>query len=108
MPDITQVGARFRSLENTLPFVPYSAGNVSTVLLPKGFFGRQLVLRLSGTSTVTVAQPTVASEMPLSLISRIEIISDGRKQWVNNDARSLYRLAHLFAAKAPELAPNAL
>jgi len=59
--------------------IPFTDNGVATIDLPRGFLGRSLFCRLSGTVTVGVANATaIVAESPYPLIRRLEIIADGR------------------------------
>lgn len=101
MSNIAAFGARLRTRFTKVGSASYDAGNTSTIKLPQGSLFRTLWLRLSGSLNISSAL-TNLSESPLGLISKIELLADGRTIWANN-ARHFYRMAHFLTSKAPEL-----
>lgn len=102
--DVLSVGARFRKIESAVTPIPFDSGNVRTQEIPRSFLYKGIVIRLSGSVTIGTANvTTAASENPLALIQKIEIVADGRKMLVSLSARDLFRHAHIFNGKAPEL-----
>ena len=106
MANLLNMGSRFRTIDSELSTIPFDSGNVRSLELPRSFLFKDIVLRLTGSVVVgtgTLTNP--AGENPLPLLSKIDIIADGRKLLVSASGRDLYRLCHVFNGKAPELVP---
>lgn len=100
-------GSRFRTLTTSQPTIAFDSGNVKSVELDKTFLGKTISLRLSGSTTVTVATTLAGDELPLELLKKIEVVADGRVYLVTGSGRDLYRLAHFQRGKEGErLAPG--
>jgi len=94
-------GSRLRNRFTKVGTASYDAGNTSTIKLPQGPLFRTLWVRLAASLNVTTLG-TVLSDAPLGLISKIELVADGRTMW-GASPRDLYRLAQYLTSKAQEL-----
>jgi len=103
MPTALELGTRYRTVVHTAPSVPFSANNVQSVELPKGFLYKTVALRLRGELEGTAGATAVGYELPLALLKKVEIIADGRKILVAASGRDLYRLSQIMHGKAGEL-----
>lgn len=102
MPDVTKLGSRYRTVRSFVGRIPIAFGETRTLELPRSFLYKSIYLRINGAVNSTVTAASVPGESPLQLISKAEIIADGRKLIVANAGRDLYRLAHVFRGKEPE------
>lgn len=107
MPTALELGTRYRTVVHTAPSVPFSALNVQSVELPKGFLYKTIAVRLRGEYDGTAGSAFVGYESPLAILRKIEIIADGRKILVSASGRDLYRLSQIMHGKAGELIPPA-
>lgn len=96
----------FRTQKLALPQATYQNGATVTVDVPRGLLLKALHCRLSGTVTVAAVNGTaILSEAPLGCITRVELVADGRKPFVSDHARALFRLNHIISGKRPEILP---
>jgi hypothetical protein len=104
MQEALDLGARFRTITSTVPTIPFDAGNVRSVELPRSFLYRNIACRLTGTvNSGGAGAYTVNPEAPLGLIRKLELVADGRKILWTASARDLFRLAHIFRGAEMEL-----
>jgi hypothetical protein len=109
MPTGLEFGTRFRTVKSAVTPIAFSSGNVVSQELPRSFLYKSIILRLSGSINATVANTGNAPESPLGLISKIELIADGRKVLFSSAGRDLYRLSHVMRGFEPErFGPNTL
>jgi hypothetical protein len=109
MPEALDFGARFRTITSTVPVIPFDSGNVRSVELPRSFLYRNIAVRLTGGVVLGAAgAPVNVPESPLGLVSKLELVADGRKILWTASARDLYRLAHVMRGVPGELAPPAV
>lgn len=106
---LTSLGSRFRTVRVAVGNVAYSAGQTVSLELPNTLLNKTLVMRLTGIANIAVAPATaLIAEAPLGLIKRIELVADGRRYLLSNDAQSLFRLEHVGNRKQGELSPPLL
>jgi hypothetical protein len=99
-------GARFRTITSTVPVIPYDSGNVRSVELPRSFLYRNIAIRLTGQiNSGGAGAYTNNPESPLGLISKLELVADGRKILWTAAGRDLYRFCHLMRGVSTELNP---
>lgn len=98
---LATLGARLRNRFTKVGSANYDAGNTSTIKLPQGTLHRTLWVRLVGSLNISGAL-TNLSNAPLGLISKLEVIGDGRTIWAG-DPRDLYEAARFLTSKTPEL-----
>lgn len=107
--ELLQVGARFRVIQGDLSPIPFDSGNQRSIEIPRSFPYREFFLRLVGSVTVGVANSTnTADDYPLQLISRVDVLGDGRRQLASMTGQQFYRLCHLFSGKQPEISAPTL
>ena len=102
-----ELGSRFRTITSSVPTIPFDSGNVRSVELPRSFLYRNIAMRASLSFNVsaiaTLAEPVI--DQPLPILSKIELVADGRKILWTGSARDLWKLCWLFYGKQPELIP---
>lgn len=98
-------GARLRNRFVKVASVLYDAGNTSTIRLPQGTLFQTLWVRLAASLNITGAL-TFLSDAPGGLISKLEVVGDGRTIW-SADTRDLYELARFHTGKAQEIVTTA-
>jgi hypothetical protein len=109
MPEALDFGARFRTVTSTVPIIPFDSGNVRSVELPRSFLYRNIAVRLTGQiNSGGAGAYTNNPESPLGLISKLELVADGRKILWTAAGRDLYRMCHLFRGVSTELNPPAV
>lgn len=107
-PSVLDIGSRFRTVDATVPIIPFDAGNQRSVELPRSFLYRSIAIRLTGALNSGGAGAYTllgGADTPLNLIKKVELIADGRKVIWTGAARDLFRLAHIFKGKQGELNP---
>ncbi len=65
-------------IKRTYINVPVVAGGFSTIDLPRGYDYESIHIRVVGSVQVTVAGTAVRAEAPSQILSRVELIADGR------------------------------
>lgn len=96
-------GSRYRTVKSAVTPIAFSSGNTVSVELPRSFLYKAISCRLSGTISMTAAGTGVdAFEPPLGLISKIELIADGRKVLFSLAGRDAYRMTHFMRGFEPE------
>jgi len=65
-------------IKRTYINVPVVAGGFNTIDLPRGYDYESIHIRVVGSVQVTVAGAAVRAEAPTQIISRVELIADGR------------------------------
>jgi len=111
MPTLDSVsrGSSFRSVDTGVNPILFDSGNAATRKLPQGNLIKDLTLRLTGNLVIAGAGGTlVGNESPLSLIQRIEIVTDTNRTLWSASGRDLFRYAHFMYGKANELVAPAL
>jgi hypothetical protein len=104
MTTAQDIGARFRTISSSVPTIPFDAGNVRSVELPRSFLYRNIAVRLTGSLNNTAAVVHNALS-PLPLIQKLELVADGRKILWTAAGMDLWELCHLIRGKAPEVNP---
>lgn len=99
------LGTRYRLVRLGLPPIAYVANKSVRLELPNGLIQKRLLLRLTGNLVVGTATATIFSEAPLGLISKVELVGDGRRFLASCDGRDLWQLTRFMNRKKPELAP---
>lgn len=106
---VLELGTRYRTVDTEVPPIPFDSGNTRSQELPNTFLYKNMMLRLSGTTTNTATVPTGSiNENPLGLLRRIDLIADGRKLLWSIAGRDAFRLSQIMNGKVGELtaAPN--
>jgi len=65
-------------IKRTYSQIAVVAGGFATIDLPRGYDYETLYLRINGTVQVTTAFTSVRAEAPCQVVSRVEVIADGR------------------------------
>jgi len=103
MPQVLSLGTRFRKVYASVGTIDFVSNTTQTLELPRSFLYRTLYILLTGAvDKVAGVQASVGDELPLPLLKRVEVIGDGRKQFVSATGRSLYRLGHQARAIEPQ------
>jgi hypothetical protein len=71
------VSKQFR-IKRTYSSIPVVAGGFATIDLPRGYDYESLYMRITGSVQVTAAATSVRAEAPCQVVSRVEVIADGR------------------------------
>lgn len=87
-------------IKRTYINVPVVAGGFNTIDLPRGYDYESIHIRVVGSVQVTVAGTAVRAEAPTQVISRVELIADGRN--------TLYSAPFWFATLGKYDRPNML
>lgn len=103
MPDIVQLGSRYRVVKVAAGTIPYDKGNTRSLELPNTLLSKKVVIRLTGNLIIGVANAAnIFSEAPLGLIKKVELVGDGRDFLFSLSGRNLWRLAHFMNRKQGE------
>lgn len=106
MPQVlTGLGSRYRKKMVTPPVATYASGGISTIQIDRSFFHKKLCLRLSGAVTWTGTATSLLNEAPLQLISKLELVGDGRKVFLSLSGQQAYAMSRIMEGKAGELKP---
>jgi len=70
-------------IKRTYSSIAVVAGQFATIDLPRGYDYESLYLRIAGTVNVTTAFTSVRQEAPCQVVSRVEVIADGRNTLVS-------------------------
>lgn len=97
---ILDIGSRYRRVDSANASLTFSAGNVVSAELPRSLLYRYIHCRFTGSINFSVAPGSVLNEGANLLISKLELIADGRKVLWSADGPALFRLSHLFRGKA--------
>lgn len=98
------LGSRYRKVQLGLPPLTYVKNKTVELKLPDGLIQKRLLLRLTGSLVIGTANATIFSEAPLGLISRVEMVGDGRRVLCSADGRDLFNLARYMHRKKGEIA----
>lgn len=97
------LASTFRTQKIALGKAVYISGGTVPIDISRGLLLKSIHCRFSGTFTVAGAAGTLLSDFPLGLISRVELVADGRKPFISADARALWKFDHIMRGKKPEI-----